>query len=707
MKQVREMSIDDLNRLYTEGEECDKRMFAEMRTNLQLVAGEHYTREGSRFWSNVRVDKSVPTEQKLRITKNHIQRVTKIYRNSIESFAPGVTFVPANQSELSDQKAAELHGSYWQYIKRSQNLPEKIALWIKNFVEMGECWVKVYWSMDGGQVLGYQPQVQTAQMPDGTTQDQPLLGEDGQPEPDLNKPVYGGCIKFETIEAYNVRRDKSAPSMDESPYILVSKVLSKEKVKSFVSDPEMQKKIQDAPTQEYTVFDNNTGYYRTKEDQVLVKECYWRPCPSLPNGYFYIYTGSEVLSHGELPYGIFPICYGGFDEQTGNPRYHSVIRHCRPPQVEVNRCASKMAEHQITLGDDKVYIQQNAKLTAGSTLPGQRVNYYTGAKPEIMEGRSGAQYLEYMLAQIDEIYILANLKEILEEEPQGNDLYSSLFRSFRFRKKFAIYGEKFERFLIALADTALRISKQSASEEELVPAVGRGEYINMAEFKNSQDLAYQIKIESRSDDIESQFGQQITLNTILQYVGPQMEKDDIGQLIRLSPFLNKEKGLEKLTLKWDNITNDLLALDRGLPRPPRKYQDHKTYIQALTHRMSQSDYELLAPQVKMNYEMAMAQHQQLEAENLAEIQRAQAGFIPTTGYMAKVDLYEGDPMNPTKVKRISLPSDSVSWLVQALKKQGTEVMALEKLPSDALAEVSRNLQGMNPQGEPGIGARYA
>lgn len=706
-KPVTELEVADLERLYSDSEECDKRIFAEMRTNLQLVAGEHYVREGSKFWNRIRTDKALTTEQRLKLTKNHVQRVTKIYRNAIESFAPGVAMQAANEDELQDQKAAELNQSYWNYIKRSEDIPSKIAVWVKNFVEIGEVGVKIFWDMNGGQIVGYEPLMQLNE--ESGQQEMVNDPQTGQPQQDQDKPVYSGKLKIETFEAYNLRRDPAARWMNESPYLALGKLLPKNSVATLVTDETLKKKLQDTPTQEYSIFDNNTGQYQVSKDQVLLKEIYFRPSPAIPMGYFYLWTSTAKVAEGKLPYGIFPIVHEGFDEQTGNPRSHSVIRHIRPPQIEINRCASKIAEHQVTLGDDKAYIQQNAKLTQGAMLPGIRVNMYTGAKPEIQPGRSGEQYIPYLEAQINELYVLANLKEILEDQKEGSDMYSNLLRSFRFRKKFAIYGEKFERFLIKVVETSLQIAKKSANPDELVAAFGKSEYINISEFQNSQDICYQIKIEPRSDDIESQFGEQVTLNHMLQYVGPQLDKEDVGQLMSLSPFLNQKTMFTKLTMKWDSAMNMILMLDRGQYPPPHKYDDHKYMIAVLTHRMTKADYDRLPTPVKFMYEHKVSEHEQMEAQNLEEIRRAEAGFIPSGGYLVKCDFYEGDPNNPSKVKRVALPSESVNWLIQALRKQGSEMQVLDKLPQGAQAETAGMLSpamsgfvgGSDGQGMPG------
>lgn len=699
-KPIPELKISDLDSLYREGEECDKRMFAEMRTNLQLVAGEHYVREGSRFWNRIRDTKHLSNEQRLKLTKNHVQRVTKIYRNAIESFAPGVAVSAANDTELADQKAAQLNQSVWGYQKKAVSIEDKISEWIKNFIEIGEVCVKSFWDMDGGQVIGYEAQM--GPHPENPDELAPLLDEGGNPQQDPDKPVYGGCWKLETFEAYNLRRDPAARTLKESPYLILSKVVPKNSLRSFFKDEDEIKKFENMPNEEHTIYDNNTGSYINRRDQILIKEIYFRPGPAIPKGYYFIYTSTAEIASGELPFGHFPIKHAGFDEQTGNPRCHSVVRHIRPAQIEINRCASKIAEHQVTLGDDKAWVQTNTKVSQGAYLPGVRINHYSGMAPTVTPGRTGDQYFAYLDRQIDELYQLANLQEITEDQPETADMYSNLFKSFRFRKKFSIYGEKFERFLMEIVSSGLELSRCYMSDQELIPAIGRSEYINIPEFKSTKDLQYRIKLEPRSDDIETQFGKQLVLNHILQYVGPNLDKEDVGMMIRESGFLNNSKAFEKFTSKHDNVVNIILALDRGQPRPPRKYEDHKYIIEMLQNRMGKSDFEQLPGPIQQLYEMTVSQHEQIEAQNVQAIQQAQAGFIPSGGYLVACDFYQGDPNDPNRAKRVRIPSESISWLISKLSAQGTEMDQLQHLSDGGLAELAGKIPPPAiPQGMPG------
>ena len=102
-------SFSDLEALYEESETLDKAIFAEMRSNLLLIDGDHYSRRQSDFYRRIRSSKELTDQQKIRLTKNHTQKITDIYSNNIISAVPGVAILPANETELRDQKLAEKH----------------------------------------------------------------------------------------------------------------------------------------------------------------------------------------------------------------------------------------------------------------------------------------------------------------------------------------------------------------------------------------------------------------------------------------------------------------------------------------------------------------------------------------------------------------------------------------------------------------------
>ena len=682
-------TVTELNQLFSEGETADQELFAEQRSNLQLIAGEHYSRKGSKFWNRLRDNRNLTNEQKLRLTKNHIRKIVHTYTNAITSYAPGVSASPKDKSDLHHQKGAELTNSVWQNAKEKQDINYKINQWASDFDGIGEVILKIFFDPNAGKYLGQEAEVDEM--------GQIVLDEMGQPKPS-GIAKFTGDVVFERVFGFNLIRPAGAKDLHTAEWLAIRKMVSIPELKNLVdgsqtlSDDEKQKikgKITEMPDQTYVVLDGASGRYKQTKDQTLLKEYYFRPSPIYPNGYFYICTSDDIIFEGELPYGIYPIVLAGFDEIQTSPRFRSIIKQLRPYQVEINRCASTIAEHQITMGWDKVLVQNGTKLVPGTSFPGVRSFQYSGMAPIVMEGRTGSQYLEYMNAQIDEMYRVALVEEQLQEKNQQYDVYSMLARSIKDKKKFSLYTDSFESFLKNVFKTYIKLCQHYYTDQHLIPAIGKSEYINIAEFKNVEDICYNIQIEAQTDDSETKLGKQLMLNHIIQYVGPQLQKDDLGKLIRLMPYANDELILEDLTLDYDIATNYILMLDRGQVPPPHPYDDHTYLIKKLVARTRKPDFQFLNPQIQQNYAQAIHFHEQLQVEQEMKLKQAQSQFIPTGGYLVACDFYVPDKADPTKLpKRVRLPSEALDWLIKQLDSQGSSQQNLTGVNNGALNEMS-------------------
>jgi len=671
MKKIK--SVQDLQSLYNEAETQDKEFMAECRSNALLVAGEHYSRKGSRFWSRIRDSKELEYDQKLKITQNHIQRIAKTYLNSLVSASPGVKVIPRNEKELQDQKAAQLHDSVWQYGCDKLKFPLKIISLAKDYIDMGESFVKVYWDDKAGKLIGYE----------GKTDElgQLAMDEMGQAVPDESKPVFEGELKIEQLYPHNILRDPNAQTIDESPFLIVRKLVDKQIAEEMVShDEEKKKLLVTSPKEEYMIFNTNLGYVKS-DNQVLWLEMFIRPCPSYPKGYFYVFTQAGILFEGELPYGAFPICYVGFDPLQTSPRHRSIIKQLRPYQLEINRAASRMAENSIVHGDDKVWVQSGTKVAQGATLPGIRVNQYSGQAPVVTPGRAGEQWVSYIDNKIKEMYQVANLEEMVQEREIQADPFAMLFRSVKEKKKFTIYAEKFERYLKEICELYLTLAKEYLDEQMLIPMVGRNEVVNISEFKNSSPLCYSVKVMPMSDDINTMMGKMLTVNHVLQYNGSKLEKDDIGKLIRQLPYVNQEEGFSDLTLNYDYATNFILAVERGQQPFISQYADPIYMIKRLDKRMLESDFQSIHPQIQQQFMQARQFFADIDIKQKQEIQRAQAGFIPSGGALVKADLQVNVPNSQggMKTTRAVFPVEALNWLQKQLEVQGS---AQEQLQSE-------------------------
>ena len=683
-KMTKKHDIAALEELYTNADSCDQDIFAEMRSNLLLISGEHYTKKGSNFYKRLRDTKDLTDQQKLRLTKNHVQKITKTYANNIISLLPGVGIEPKNASEVQDQKAAELHSAIWKDGEDRNNLEEKRDEWCDDFLGCGEVATKCFWDPNAGPIKAFHQKV----------------GEDGQPavnpetgelEPDYERPVYTGQLVFEDIFAFNLLRSPEAKNMKESPYLIIRKMVNEKKLSQMVGEDEAKKKfIQESADETFVVFDAQRGGYRKAKGEVLVKEYYFRPGPEYPRGYFYIATKEGVLAEGELPGGHFPIAWQYFDKLPTLARGRGPVKTMRPYQAEINRAASKMAEHQITLGDDKLLIQNGTKISAGVALPGVRSINYTGMEPGILAGRDGSQYLAYMQSQILEMYTVMSVAEDGEQEKGQTDPFVLLFRAASQKKKFSRYVKRFERFLVEVCKLYLKLAKVHYPDDMVIQAVGRNERVNISEFKNTNDLCYEIKVKPQSEDIDSKMGKQIMLNHVLQYAAAQIDPKTIGKIIKAMPYANNDEALEDLTLDDTCAKNDILALDRGEMPQIHEYDDHVYTVKKMVARKRQADFKYLDPQIQANYDRAIAAHEEAKVIEQRKIQAAQAELIPTDGYMVTCDIYVSDSKDPAKApKRARVPYRALDWLIKQLEAQGQSLEELENMNQGAVAQMAQ------------------
>ncbi len=695
---MKELKLDELNQLYEDSDSVDRDLYAEMRSNILLIAGEHYSKNVSKYFNRLRETNRVTENMKLRLTKNHIHKVHRVYTDAIVSKVPGVTALPNNEAEMQDQKDAQLNNLVWDNIKRKHKMKEKVRDWASEYIGVGEVATKIFWDPKKGYLKGYAQKVNEQGEPlfkdhagQETTQavmmDQ--MGQQMQHEmlADDEQPIFSGDFVFEPLFGFNLFRSPSAKSMEESPYIGLRKmVLQKELKALYKDDPDKVKFLEKSSETDYIVFDSSKAQYEKKENNVLVKEIYYRPCFIYPNGYFYIWTEFGVLESGELPYGIFPIKWKAFDKYPTTPRGRSIIKVARPFQAEINRAASQRATHQITLGDDKVLYQAGTKLAPGGLLPGVRGISYQGAPPAVIPGRTGEQFAGYVESEKADMFDAIMLGEFTEEEGQTtSDPYALLFRTLSQQAKYKQYFEKFEEFLVEVMEVVLELAKIYLPDEDLLQMVGRDEQVNILEFRKTTRLCYQIKVEPQTDSVDTMLGKQLSLSHMLQYVGKQLSPSDIGKVMRAMPFANNEEIFSEMTIDSDNVKNDMLAIERGEQPQLSPYAENGYYVKKLTHRMKQPDFKFLQPQIQKIYAMVLQQHEQEVARKEQAMIDAKNEYIPVGGAMITLSMRVPDDKGSTK--QVRLPYQSLQWLISNLEKQGMSLDELENMNKGAVADM--------------------
>lgn len=692
---MKQYKIDELNQLHTDSKSLDREAVAEMRSNILLIAGEHYSKRLQDAISlRGRTTGQTQEAYRLRITKNLLHRAHRLYVNSILTQSPGVAISPRNPTELQDQKSAELNASVWEYCKDKYKLKSFIREMASDFCGIGENAVKVYKDPNKGELKGYEPATDEF--------GNPVVDEYGNSVPDESKPVFTGELVYERIYAHNMFRDPSCTRMQDARWIGIEKLESSKVLKQrYKSDKKKLGYIIES-NEEFVVFDSLKSGYAKEKDQTLLLEYYFKPCVEYPKGYFYITTKSGILEEGELPGGIFPIRWKGFDEHPTRVRATSFVKVARPWQAEINRASSQVALHSVTIGEDKLLYQAGTQVAQGSLLPGVRGITYQGQAPTILPGRTGEQFFQYIANQEAEMN-RALLLDVLNEEKNNNlDPMALLFRKMEQSQKFSFYSQKFGEFLVELCELTLELCKFYLEGDELIAAIGKSEAINIQEFKSTSKLSYLITVDEQNDTIESKLGKQMVLNHILQYVGTNLQRDDVGKLICEMPFGNWKEAFSDFTIDYENTKNDMLAMERGEQPMISENDDSKYALKQIAKRKKERDFKLLDPMVQQLYGMYESYHQQKLAKEAAALKAAQSEFIPVGGAMIACDMYvpQGDPTKAPK--RVRVPYQALDWLVKTLETQGAGLDQLEQMNQAQVTQIIQQM-GVGGQSMPQIG----
>lgn len=700
------LTITQLEKNYRDSVDTFQAYYDETKHNIMLVAGNHYSKINSKIYSKLRKNYTIPDNVKLKITKNHLNKVIKKKINSVIQYSPGTTILPKDTRNIHDVKQAKLSRSVWEdYIYRS-NYKMKQRKSVENFFTLGECWVRLLFDPSAGEIIGYEPMLDE--------NGQPMVDMQGQPAIDESKPVFRGDFITDLIPAYDVFIDKGSRSIEESPYIGIKKMVQKDELTSMIeNDPNFTEEeksekilyINTAAQDVYSIFDPINATVGYEEDKVLTKEYYYKPCINYPMGYFYITTSAGILWEGELQVDekgvpIFPICYALCDEFEGNPRGYSPIKQLRPVQAEINRASSKIAETQITLGDDKIISLTGSGLTEGEKLNGIRhIKVSNAMDYKVVEGRSGEQYLAYLNSQITEFYRIADERE--DEEVDGSqDITLKLYQSLKDKKKYLYYSDKIEMFLTEWTKKVISLAKSYYRDDTIIRAIGSSEAINIEEFKNVNDFSYDIKVVPLSTDVESVMGKYLSLTNVMQY--GKLDERTTGLLIKDMPFIDGDRIAAHLTLAHTEAENIILALDRGEMPVVSMFDNNEVIVQELVRRMRLDDFDYIKaknPEIEQNYMLQYEARVGKLNQKMEELKQANMGVIPTGGPQIKVDAYVPDPGNPDKAVRATVDQTSFDWFLQRLGEQGAKMSVMK----DATVQTQIDMLGGTQAGNAGQG----
>ena len=644
---MKELKVSDLNGLYNDADATAKELFAEMRSNVKLYLGLHYSKQSQNGLRGLANAAPISKEKKLRLTQNHIGDIMDKRINSIVSHSPQVFIKPRHSAEIADKKAADVGEAVWRDIQNKNDFKDTTDDLAFDFEVVGECYTYTYFDPNKGKIVGEEPT---------------KVDEIGNVlESDM---IYDGKVIIKKLEPFNVLVDPNARSFKDAEWVMFREMVSVSKLKRhFSNDEDIVSKINASAEESFTVFDTQTGNLQSsKKDQALLKYAFFRPCPDYPTGHFYIFLTDTILAHGELN-DIFPIDGEMCTRVTSNPRGYSIIKRLRGPQAEINRISSQIAQTQIYF-KDRLLISGGTKLSHGGTVAGTVGIRYNGAAPTVMNAKSGEQYLSVLNNQIGNLYKLGQVSEVDEEKTPSADPRTAMYSSMKQKKKFAKNVAKFESLLKRISKTALKTAQAFYDENHYIPAVDKKEWVSIEEFQNITDFDYSLEVKAMSQDIDTMIGEAHAIEHTMQYA-QQLEKEQVAGLLANHPQLKDTNIVQEITADYRSVEDVFSQIERGRQVEIGEYDNHKYFIKKISNRMKESSFDYLNPQIQEMYKQRLQKHIAIEKQQNEAILRAQNGAVPSGGALITVSGVKDGEGNT-----IRLPYDTIMYAVKKLHEQG-------------------------------------
>ena len=669
--------------------EADRRIFAEMRSAVRAYVGQFGADMGS--VDDVRREGgrgiAPPASREkgrsfLRYAKNHIPRLADVYSNEILREAPDVAVVPVTGGEVRAAPLARMNNDVWEHHKKktAANYRQVVDDRVLDFVVTGEVAVKLYWDEEKD------------------------------------------CVHEEKISPFDLARAPGSQSVEESPWHVFRRVYTRRqliriygpKLAAAISQPGSAPATTWLGESSHTVFQSSRYEYSNLEG-AMVMEYYERPTATHPKGRYFYFTEGRLLEKGELPGGVYPIVVQRFLKTPGLARGHSFIRNVYRIQTEINRASGQDATNMTHFGDDKFVTNASSDIQIGQVVKGAthlKVSSYGDLQSSFMhvEGKGMPKYVDYVRAQVKEMDYICHVATQMEEKkgPQkGGDLSVVLYTQIKDKKRFVKYAQGFEDFTVTLARSVLELYRHYLMSSDVIHSGNRDEMVLVDDFKETSDLDYMFKVAPANESDETRLGKQIAVDKLLQYAGRDLDKTDIGMVLRSSTLSDNQGLMDHFSASYDSLVNNLIEIEKGILPVVSDTEDFAYKSRMVTARMNRPDFKHLPGLVQELYQrfLKICEEGVAKAEN--ERLRIEKGVVPTDGALINTDMYRTVPNSSgtgMKTEKVKIPQAALEWLTKALEKQGATQENLAGLPAPVQGNIMDGVRTAAEQlGVPGGG----
>lgn len=296
-------------------------------------------------------------------------RVNHLRANSLTvlnlTVAPKITWIPvATNADSASTKQALSAASLLDYYWLDRDVSHYATQAVAHCIPLAEGFVFTPWDDFAGDVVAVEPGVP---------------GEDGTPGEE--KPIMSGDFAIYNVLSWDVMRDPSKRSWEQSPWFAVN--LPQNKYELAARYPEKAEEILACAVE-------GENDRRDAFGEIEDIPCWYfyhkrSPIPVLKNGReAVVLSDGTVLRDGELTYDSIPLHRVVPDEHFGTPFGYSQYHEGIGLQEATDSLTSAILTNQDAFARQMIAVERGEPFSP-EDIGGAKILYYTGKKPEALQ----------------------------------------------------------------------------------------------------------------------------------------------------------------------------------------------------------------------------------------------------------------------------------------------------------------------------------
>ena len=435
--------------------------------------------------------------------------------------------------------------------------------------------------------------------------------------------------------------DNEAPSIQESPYFLVSELKGLDTVEKMYG-AEIANTAAVAPHSEpYTNYVETLAYSTAlggriwgqvtdqRVQRARVRRLWIRPHREMaPNGIYAVMVGDQVVEAKEWPYHnerqepFLSVVHIGFDPVPGRLLYKTRVDDVAVKQEQRNRIEAIIELHSIRMANSVWLVPDGSGIQRITGEQGQFIKYNAMAgvpAPTRVPGDPGNPYLMNWLIQIDsEMDMLMGLSEVARgEAPRGVSAYAALqLLDERAQAGQSNLLDNWSLGWMEWSRQMLNIWREYADDER-VSSVDVGRWA-MEKFSKAQLIGgVDISVELGQNKPRTQVGRRAVADQAIRL--GLANPFDPGERMRLLELIGIPELMEDYKLDKQKAAEENDLFMQGMPvQPPMPWDNHDIHLATHRNFMVSEKYRQLPP------ELQMAVYQHVDLHYAVMLERAAA-----------------------------------------------------------------------------------